>query len=330
MIFPEPDRLAPPPRLIADIGGTHARFALAEADGSIGSPQVLRCADHPDLVSAARAYLAGHPDLHPDIAGIAIATPVDGDAVRMTNHHWAFSIEATRQALGLDRLCVLNDFTALALALPRLADHELRPFGGGERRPRAPLALLGPGTGLGVSGLLPCGDGGWQPLHSEGGHVTLAAGDDREAALIADVRRDHPHVSAERLLSGPGLVLIHDALRRLDGLPPAAVTPAGIAGAAAERRCPVCTESAALFSGLLGSVAGNLALTLGSLGGVYLGGGVIGGLGPAFDRAAFRARFEAKGRFSGYLARIATVEIVAEHPALRGVAAALDADAIDA
>lgn len=314
------------PRLVADIGGTHARFALQQPDGRFTATQVLRCAEHPDLASAIRAWLTGHAAVSVRVAGIAIATPVDGDVIRMTNLHWAFSIEATRRALGLERLTVLNDFTALALALPRLSDAELRPIGGGERRPDSTMALLGPGTGLGVSGLVRCGDR-WQALASEGGHVTLAAGDEHEAALLAIVRRDHAHVSAERLLSGPGLVLLHDAVRARRDLPPRTMTPAGIAAEAATGRCPACVETARVFSGLLGSVAGNLALTLGSFGGVYLSGGVIAGLGPAFDRAAFRARFEAKGRFTGYLAGIATVEITAEYPALRGVAAALDAEA---
>jgi len=310
------------PRLLADVGGTHARFALAATDGTIGASQVLRCAEHASLEAAIRCYLAAQGQPPVDAAAIAIANPVDGDAIRMTNHHWAFSIEATRRALGFDSLLLLNDFTALALALPLLDARELLPIGGGTRRPDATIGLVGPGTGLGVSGLVRCGPR-WQALASEGGHTSFAPVDDREAAILTVVRRDFPHVSSERLISGPGLVLIHDALRVLQGLPMQPITPAAIAAAAQSAECAICMATAQAFSGMLGSFAGSLALTLGAFGGVYLGGGVIAGLGSAFDREVFRRRFEAKGRFAGYLAGIATVQITAVHPALRGVAAVL-------
>lgn len=310
------------PRLLADIGGTHARFALAAADGALTASMVLPCADHPTFESAIRHYLAAQESPAVRDAAIAIANPVDGDAIRMTNHHWAFSIEATRRALGFDTLLLLNDFTALALALPLLDARELLPIGGGARRPDMTIGLVGPGTGLGVSGLVRCGPR-WQALASEGGHTSFAPVDDREAAILTVVRRDFPHVSSERLISGPGLVLIHDALRVLQGLPKQPITPAAIAAAAQSADCAICVETAEAFSGMLGSFAGSLALTLGAFGGIYLGGGVIAGLGSAFDRDFFRSRFEAKGRFAGYLARIATVQITAVNPALRGVAAAL-------
>lgn len=308
--------------LLADVGGTNARFALASAAGEIRATRTLPCAEHPTLEAAIRTYLAlnGNPAVRH--AAIAIANPVDGDAIRMTNHHWAFSIEATRTALSLDSLLVLNDFTALALALPLLDDSELLAIGTGSRRPDATIGLVGPGTGLGVSGLVRCGDR-WQALSSEGGHTSFAPVDDREAAILAIVHCDHRHVSSERLISGPGLVLIHDALRVHHGLPKRPITPAAISASAQSGDCAVCTETAQVFSGMLGSFAGSLALTLGSFGGVFIGGGVINGLGSAFDRDFFRTRFEAKGRFAGYLARIATVQIVAANPALRGVQAAL-------
>ena len=310
------------PRLLADVGGTNARFALQTADGTITAMQVLPCSEYSTLESAIRSYLAAQGAPHVRAAAIAIANPVDGDAIRMTNHHWAFSIEATRFALELDTLLLLNDFTALALALPLLDDSELLPIGTGTRRPNATIGLVGPGTGLGVSGLVRCGER-WQPLSSEGGHTSFAPVDDREAAILAIVHCDHLHVSSERLISGPGLVLIHDALRVHHGLATQAITPAEISARGQSGECTVCVETAQVFSGMLGSFAGSLALTLGAFGGVYVGGGVIAGLGTAFDRVFFRSRFEAKGRFAGYLAGIATVQITAAHPALRGVAAAL-------
>lgn len=311
------------PQLLADIGGTHARFALTDNGHGIAAVQVLRCAEHPSLDAAIRHYLAAQGEPTVTAAAIAIATPVAGDAVRMTNHHWAFSIDSTRRALGVETLLVLNDFTALALALPLLGEAELLAIGRGTRRAEAPIGVVGPGTGLGVSGLVRCGDR-WQPLASEGGHCSFAPVDAREAAILQVVGRRLPHVSAERLISGPGLVLIVDALRDIHGLPaPLAQTPAAIAAAAQAGSCAICVEAAQAFSGMLGSFAGNLALTLGAFGGIYLGGGVIAGLGSAFDQPFFRARFEAKGRFADYLAGIATVQVTAAHPALRGAAAAL-------
>lgn len=313
------------PRLLADIGGTNARFALERAPGLITDLQVLACAAHDTAESAIRAYLAavGSPAVRH--AAIAIANPVDGDAVRMTNHHWQFSIEALRAALGLTTFRVLNDFTALALSLRHLRDDERVAIGGGERRAEAAIGLVGPGTGLGVSGLIPSGDGRWTPLASEGGHSTFSPATATERAILEFAQREFAHVSSERLISGPGLVLIHRALCTLRGEAVEPLTPADIARRAQSGECPRCRDTATVFSGMLGTFAGNLAVTLGALGGVYLGGGVIGGLGSAFDRGEFRRRFEAKGRFEAYLRGIATVEITAEQPALRGVAAALAA-----
>lgn len=313
------------PRLLADIGGTNARFALEGASGVITDAQVLACAAHETAESAIRAYLAavGSPAVRH--AAIAIANPVDGDAVRMTNHHWQFSIEALRTALGLNTFRVLNDFTALALSLRHLRDDELVAIGGGERRANSVIGLVGPGTGLGVSGLIPSGDGRWTPLASEGGHTTFSPATSTDRAILDFAQGEFAHVSSERLISGPGLVLIHRALSAVRGVAIETLTPADIARRAQSGGCALSRDTATVFSGMLGTFAGNLAVTLGALGGVYLGGGVIGGLGHAFDRAEFRRRFEAKGRFEAYLSRIATVEITAEQPALRGVAAALAA-----
>lgn len=321
-----PARHADGPRLLADIGGTNARFALETAPGLISEARVLACAAQATLADAVRQYLSDVGIVDIRHAAIAIANPVDGDAVRMTNHHWAFSIEAMRRELGLETLLVENDFKALAMSLPTLGPDELVAIGEGSRRAGGVIALVGPGTGLGVAGLVPVLQGGrtrWLPLATEGGHVSFAAMDEREAAVLAFARREFAHVSAERLISGPGLVLIQRAVRALHGASEETMLAAEIAHHARERSCAYSIETAELFSGLLGSFAGNVALTLGAQGGVYLGGGVIGGLGPAFDRARFRARFVAKGRFEDYLQRIATIEITASQPALRGISALL-------
>ena len=244
-------------------------------------------------------------------------------AVIACNTATSAAIGTLRAALGLRRLTVVNDFTALALALPALGDDDLVRVGGGEARAAAARALIGAGTGLGVSGLLPV-PGGWVPLQGEGGHVSLPASTPREANLIALLAERYGHVSAERVLSGPGLVALHDALRRLDGLPARELDSATISARGLAGQCPVCTETLHLFCALLGTVAGDLALTLGARGGVFVGGGIVPRLGEFFARSAFRERFLAKGRFRSYLETIPTRVIRAPYAALTGAAHALD------
>ena len=314
----------PFPRLVGDIGGTNIRFAVITAAGS--APAQIRsfaCASFPGPEAAILHYLSSEGLARPPVAAFGIATPLTGDAVRMTNHPWAFSIEALRQALGFAQLVFINDFTALALALPQLKGTELEQIGGGTPRPGAPLALLGAGTGLGVSGLIPCG-AGWQPLAGEGGHVNLAAGNAREAAIIAVLAERFGHVSAERALSGPGLAALHDAIRQLDGAPPCPRDSREISARALAASCPHCIEALELFCALLGSVAGDLALTLGACGGVYVGGGIVPALGDYFVHSGFRARFEAKGRFSAYLRGVPTYVIRAPYAALSGAGEAIE------
>ena len=171
------------PRLLADIGGTYARFALETAPGVYTHAAQLRCADHEDFHAAVRAFLDTVPTASVQHAGVAIANPVEGDAVRMTNYHWQFSIEAMRERLGLTTLVVVNDFTALAMALPRLGPTDKRQVGGGPPRERSVIGILGSGTGLGMSGLIPADDG-WIALGTEGGHTSFAPRDERELAIL--------------------------------------------------------------------------------------------------------------------------------------------------
>lgn len=315
---------------VADIGGTHARFARVGRDGTLGDVVTLRLREHADLVTAVEHWLADRPGPRPVQGALAVATTVDGDEIALTNAGWRFSLEAARRALGLSRLIALNDFTALAWSLPGLAAQDRRRVGGGAARPDRPIALIGPGTGLGVSGLLPV-PGGWVPLAGEGGHASFAPADPREAALLAQAWRSHPHVSFERLVSGIGLPLLLDAVATVDGLPRpeawqgAVPTPAMILDAALADGDPLCRRVLTDFCAMLGTAAGNLALTLGAAGGVYVGGGLPPRLGGFFDASPFRARFEAKGRFSGWLAGVPTWVIVAEQPALAGAARALAA-----
>ncbi len=314
------------PRMIADIGGTNARFALL--DGLRRHDEhVLACADYPDLVSAAEHYLARVGALQgahrPREAAIAIASPVAGDQVTMTNHVWAFSAARTRAQLGLDRLLILNDFTALAMAVCHLPAQELQQIGGERGLSGRPVAVLGPGTGLGVSGVLPVGER-WQALQGEGGHVSLAVRTAREFAVLEQLQRSFNHVSAERVLSGPGLEQLYQALCAVDKTTPEALTAPQITQRARLRTCQRCQETVAMFCALLGTLAGDVVLTLGALGGLYIGGGIVPALGRLFVDSDFRARFDDKGRFSQYLQPVPIFVIHSELPALLGLARAFD------
>ncbi|MEM9056252.1 MAG: ROK family protein, partial [Pseudomonadota bacterium] len=248
--------------LLADVGGTHTRCALTDAQGRIDGVSVVDNDASDSLEALLRDYLDRARDsVTVPAAAIGVAAPITGDVVTMLNRNWRFSCDALRRALDLDTLEVINDFTAQALALPHLDPaSELRKLGGGEGAPGEALAVIGPGTGLGVSGLIPHG-GTWAPIAGEGGHVTLAATNDLEAALVDAMRQRFGHCSAERLLCGPGLALLHEALTGLDGsaqvLPSREVSARALAGDEAALR------TLDQFFSWLGAVAGDLALTLG-------------------------------------------------------------------
>lgn len=307
--------------LLADIGGTNARFALSTGQG-IEQEQVLACAGFASLEEAARAYLQS-TGARPATGAFAVASPITGDTVRMTNLPWAFSIEAVRRSLGLERLDVINDFTAVALSIPHLAPADLVQIGSGTARAGLPIGIIGPGSGLGVSALVP-GPRGWMALASEGGHVTLPAVTDREAAVIARLRADHGHVSAERLVSGPGLVALYETLAALDRETPAtACEAAAISKAALAGGDPLARQALSMFCALLGTLAGNLALTLGALGGVYIAGGIVPRFVDFLAASEFRHRFTAKGRMSTYLEPVPTFVVTHKLPALVGLRARL-------
>ncbi len=200
--------------IVGDIGGTNARFARLAADGTPQQILTLRGADYAGPAEALQAYLLQTQGPAPQAAAIGIANPLNGDHVQMTNHSWSFSIEAMRQQLGLTRLQFLNDFTALALSLSHLGDADRRQIGGGSALPNYAIGVIGPGTGLGVSGLLPAA-GAYVPIEGEGGHVTLAGQSEEELAAIGALARAFPHVSAERVLSGPGIENLHRALAQV-------------------------------------------------------------------------------------------------------------------
>jgi glucokinase len=311
------------PKLIADIGGTNARFALLEGD-DVNEEKVFACAQYPTLVSAIEHYLASIGSTgarRPVEAAMAIAGPITGDHIRMTNHVWQFSAATTRRELALSRLIFMNDFTALAMAIRHLPPQELEQIGGGRAVLDATIALLGPGTGLGVSGLVPAGEQ-WIPLQGEGGHVTLAVMNEREIAVLAQLRQRFSHVSAERVLSGPGLVNLYDALCAIDGVVPDIVTPKDVTERALTGTCRLSLETLSMFCGLLGTMSGNLVLTLGAVGGLYIGGGIVPKLGSFFATSSFRDRFEDKGRYADYLADVPIYVIRSPLPAFIGLARA--------
>lgn len=316
------------PRLLADIGGTNARFALETELGSLKAISVFQDKHFLTIGDAMRAYLSQPESIAAGAkkvrhAAFAVASPDGGDQVQLTNAHWAFSIEALRQEFELDTLLVVNDFTALAMALPVLKQSDKLQIGGGAVRSGHPIGLLGPGTGLGVSGLVPNGNG-WIPLQTEGGHASFSPADEQEAEILRFAWGEYQHVSAERLLSGDGLNLIYRALAHLADKTPENLSAPDISQRAFNGVCALCDETIEVFFSMLGTFAGNLALTLGAKGGVYIGGGIVQRMPNRFTSSKFRQHFELKGRYAAYLAEIPTFLLTAEHPAFCGISIMLE------
>lgn len=311
------------PRLLADIGATYARFCIERERGRFERTAVLPCDDFAEFVPMVRAYLDTVPDLRPKHGALAIAYPIDGDWVRMTNRAWEFSIHDVQQQLGLTTLLVVNNFTALAMALPGVSDEGRVQVGGGHPTGDGVVGLIGPGTGLGMSALIPAHDR-FISLASEGGHTSFSPIDERELRVLQHVWKSMAHVSAERLVSGPGIELIYEALRGGDASRPAALPTAEIVRRAQRGDDPLCAETVDCFCAMLGTVAADLALTLGATGGIFVGGGIVPRLGELFRKSPFRQRFEAKGRFSAYLARIPTYVLTGDNLAFHGVSTLLN------
>jgi glucokinase len=309
--------------LVGDIGATNARFALVGPDRKIARVRVLATADYPGIADAIDAYLADEATGRPSQAVLAVASPVTGDRISLTNSPWTFSIGQLQRRLGLRQLKVINDLTATALAVPGLAERDRAQIGSGEPVDDAPIGVIAPGTGLGVGALVSSGQG-WITIPSEGGHVTMAPGDARESTVLDLMRRRFDHVSAERVLSGPGLVNLYNAVCEAERVPAGSYTPAQITDAAIGARDPRCHETVTMFCAMLGTIAGNLALTLGARGGIYVAGGIVPKLGSTFAQSAFRSRFEQKGRMQAYLAPIPTYVITHGVPAFLGAATLLD------
>ena len=307
--------------LVADIGGTWARFAVSTG-GALGPIAAHRVADFATPLDAARQVLQGQAS-RPRRAAFAVAGPLIEGRIALTNADWLFDRDELRRGLDLDAVLLLNDFEAIAYALPVLPPEALVQIGAGAPEPAAARVVMGPGTGLGVAGLLTLGDRS-QVVRSEGGHASMAAGTAAEAALLDCLRKRLGHVSAERVLSGEGLINLHRACAEMAGasVEPAPPTPAEITERALARRDPHAVAALDRFCAMLGAVAGDLALTFCAEGGVYIAGGIAPRIVDLLKASEFRARFQDKGRFAEFLGRIPTWVITEPHPALYGLAAA--------
>jgi glucokinase len=319
--------------LVGDVGGTFARFALARDGALLNAPERVERARWPDLASACRDYLATHGrGLRIEGAAIAAAGRVQDGRIEMTNADWSIDPPALAAELGLraHRVAVLNDFGALAWSLPWLAVDELAPLPGGAaaRAGRPPPAgtphgnrvVVGPGTGLGVAAVVHTAHG-WQPLASEGGHASCAAETPFEHAAHALAAARFGRVSWERLLSGSGLALLHEAACLEAGAPPPRGGPAGVVDGCARGEA-TAVRAARAFVELLGAFAGDLALIYDAAGGVVVAGGVVPRIASVLPLDPLRARFEAKGRFAGWLATVPVGLLTAPYAALRGAAIA--------
>lgn len=314
--------------LLADIGGTNCRIARWE-NGHIRAVESVPTADFTGPVPLFNRYMRKMDGANrPTHGAFCVAGPVVGDSAGLTNAphpDWVFSIARLTTDLGWRDLRVVNDFTALALALPHFSTHHLLPLGGRTADPSGTKAVLGPGTGLGVSGLVCDERGHWKPLASEGGHVSLATHSAQEDAVLSHLRRRFGHVSAERVLSGAGLSHLSQALGALENRDTVPEDPAVITSAALDGGDPFCQRVVALFCSFLGSVAGDLAMTLGATGGVYVGGGIAPRLAPLLPQSPFRGSFEAKGRLASYLEAIPCWLITHPDPAFPGLASLIAA-----
>ncbi len=309
------------PILVGDIGGTNARFAVVEhAGAATGEPQIVHTADFATIDDAIRAAVLERLGVQPRSALLAIAGPVIGDEIPLTNCPWIVRPKGMAATLDLMDVMVLNDFEAQALAVVALGDHHVEKIGGGEPQPHAGRVVLGPGTGLGVAGLIKS-DGRWIPVAGEGGHMDIGPRTPRDYQVWPHIEPLEGRVSGEQILSGRGLVSVYRAVALADGKTPALATPAEVTRAALEKSDPVAEEALSLFVTCLGRTAGDVALVFKAQGGVYLAGGIAQRIVPALKAANFRAAFNDKAPHSEWMAEIPVYVITDPLGALAGLAA---------
>ena len=309
--------------LLADIGATNARFATAK-DGLLGPITTFRVAEFLTFHAALHTFYreqTSEPPVHQAV--IAVAGPVRNGRAALTNADWVIDSEELRSEFGL-KTTLANDFAAVAYSIPSLtARGDVEAIGAGMAEPGAPIAVLGPGTGLGVACLV-ADNGKPAVVASEGGHATLAGTCEREDAIIRQLRGRFDHVSAERALSGPGLENLFTAIAVLDGKRVSPLSAPGITDRALAGECRVCSEALKIFCAFLGSFAGNVALTFRATGGVYIAGGISPRIVEFIRSSEFRGRFEAKGRFSRYLQPIPSFVITHPAAAFLGLASLIE------
>ncbi|HVO01067.1 MAG TPA: glucokinase [Candidatus Cybelea sp.] len=312
------------PALVADIGGTNARFAVADLSGPV--PQVpqfetFACARFRSLPEAAAAYVA-KAGVRPAHAAFAVAGPITGDRATITNLRWTMTVDELRAATGAETVLLVNDFVAQALAVPMLVGKDLRQLGGTMPVERATKAVVGPGTGLGIGGIV-WSASRWMPIPGEGGHADFAAETQEEMALLAPIHAGLGHFSNERVLSGPGLVNLYAAFAAHRGVKAPVLEASEVTRRGLANEDPIAVAALDFFVRALGRVAGDTALTLGAQGGVYLGGGIPPKIQDALDGPTFRDAFESKGRLSAFVKPIPVYVVLARDAGLRGAAAAL-------
>lgn len=310
--------------LVADIGGTNARFALSTAeDRRLSHIAHLTAADYPAIEAAIEAYLAkaGNPQIA--AACFAVACPAKAERIAFTNSPWEFRRSDLAARFGWQSFATINDFEALALGIAGLPSEGLHPLRSGHIRPGAAKAVLGPGTGLGVSGLLADGHGGWVAIAGEGGHIEFAPRRDNEIEFLRFMIARKGRCSVERVLSGAGLTNIYEFLAGQAGMAGRRPDPAEISASGLSGSDPIAVAALDFFLGALGSLAGDLALLLDAQGGVYLGGGILRHLLPILPKSEFLPRFADKGRLSYNLAEIPIFVILDGAVALQGAAQAL-------
>ena len=318
----------PFPCLVGDVGGTNARFAIETAPGVFCAMTKYPVRDFSTFAEMLRFYLA-QPEavaagsFSVRAAAVAIANPVSGDRVKMTNSDWTFSVNEIKKEFGLDAFLLVNDFTALAMSLPFLSGNSLVRCGGKTGEKGKAIGLIGPGTGLGVSGLIPCGKY-WVPLEAEGGHVSFSPVNALEMEILRLARKRYDHVSAERLISGSGLEWLYVLLAEIEGKHVLPLRASEITNKAMKEIDCLCSRTVEVFCQMLGTAAGNLALTLGAKGGIFIGGGIVPHLENRFFISGFRKRFEEKGRFSEYVSEIPVFVIKNTFAAFRGVSVLMD------
>ncbi len=313
-------------RLVADIGGTHARFAIVDGNLDIVHTRTLKTDDFPGIDEAIENYLAELSIPRPSSACIAVACPVGEDVISLTNNGWSFSSKNLRKNLGLDELFVVNDFRALARAIPQFGEDDFIQIGKGAAVPNFPISALGPGTGLGVA-TVAFNDGQPIAIEGEGGHIAFAPTTEREIEICRILSWKYGRVSVERILSGPGIHVLYQALADMDAKKVPVLETPTIIERALDGTCPRCVETLHAFAAILGSFAGDVALLTGSRGGVYLGGGIAPRIRQFLEEDWFRSRFEDKGRMSPLVQKIPTFLITAKNPALKGAALLLEQEA---